>query len=247
MKPEHTRPFDLAAAKAGAPYCCRDGQEATVLKWDCRDPLWPVVGVYGSEDGCTEWGSNGTYNDGMNDELDLIMIPLGYCEGKPVFVGDELEQRVKDGWVRHNAQASWYRHTIDWKNDMRWARPAPNSPQSTMTYRDLNRLTGRNFIFSSCGGDFGGSIMHIEIEHGGGNAAISELANAAIRHALEAFQVVLPRPPAMTPSDDDPAELAYWRFDARVKGDAEWRGRPQSERDAFKAEYRIAMAEGALP
>jgi hypothetical protein len=40
--------------------------------------------------------------------------------------------------------------------------------------------------------------------------------------------------------EDDAAEVAYWRFDARVKGYSEWKGRPQSERDAFKAEYRQA-------
>jgi hypothetical protein len=36
---------------------------------------------------------------------------------------------------------------------------------------------------------------------------------------------------------DDPAEVAYWRFDARRNGLADWKGRPMSERDAFKAEY----------
>ena len=35
----------------------------------------------------------------------------------------------------------------------------------------------------------------------------------------------------------DKAEEAYWRFDARRKGYGEWKETPQSERDAFKAEY----------
>lgn len=35
----------------------------------------------------------------------------------------------------------------------------------------------------------------------------------------------------------DKAEEAYWRFDARRKGYGEWKEAPQSERDAFKAEY----------
>lgn len=48
--------------------------------------------------------------------------PMGYVDGRPVFVGSELEQRVKDGWVRHNAQASWVgvANHIDWNNDLRW-------------------------------------------------------------------------------------------------------------------------------
>lgn len=44
---------------------------------------------------------------------------------------------------------------------------------------------------------------------------------------------------------EDQAEHAFWQFDARRKGYAEWRGAPQSERDAFKAEYRQAL--GARP
>lgn len=42
-------------------------------------------------------------------------------------------------------------------------------------------------------------------------------------------------------ADDDAAEAAYWRFDARRNGLGEWKGMPMSERDAFKAEYRNAM------
>ena len=45
-------------------------------------------------------------------------------------------------------------------------------------------------------------------------------------------------PPFPEDGDDDPAEAAYWRFDARRKGYAEWKGLPMSERDAFKAEMR---------
>lgn len=40
----------------------------------------------------------------------------------------------------------------------------------------------------------------------------------------------------------DPAEDAYWRFDARKNGHCEWKGRPQSERDAFKAEFNNLFA-----
>lgn len=46
--------------------------------------------------------------------------PLGYIDGKPVFAGAELEQRVRDGWVRHNAHESWRGQSINWKDDMRW-------------------------------------------------------------------------------------------------------------------------------
>lgn len=40
---------------------------------------------------------------------------------------------------------------------------------------------------------------------------------------------------------NDACEKAYWQFDARKKGYAEWEGMPQSERDAFKQEcYMMA-------
>ena len=42
----------------------------------------------------------------------------------------------------------------------------------------------------------------------------------------------------------DRAEEAYWRFDARRNGLGPWKGMPQSERDAFKAEYRKALSGG---
>jgi len=36
-------------------------------------------------------------------------------------------------------------------------------------------------------------------------------------------------------------EGAYWDFDARRKGYGDWKGMPQSERDAFKAVVRGLM------
>ena len=44
----------------------------------------------------------------------------------------------------------------------------------------------------------------------------------------------------------DAAEESYWRFDARRKGYGEWKETPQSERDAYKAEFtqlRARIAE----
>lgn len=52
----------------------------------------------------------------------------------------------------------------------------------------------------------------------------------------------IPARPVADEITDGQAEHAYWQFDARRKGYAEWRGAPQSERDAFKAEYCSALA-----
>lgn len=40
---------------------------------------------------------------------------------------------------------------------------------------------------------------------------------------------------------EDMLEAAYWEFDARRKGYSQWKGMPQSERDAFKAVARGLM------
>lgn len=45
-------------------------------------------------------------------------------------------------------------------------------------------------------------------------------------------------PPSVDVAREELIEQAYWRFDARKKGYGLWQGRPQSERDAFKAEIR---------
>ena len=52
-------------------------------------------------------------------------------------------------------------------------------------------------------------------------------------------------PPEPTEEDPDGAETAYWRFDGRRKGYAEWKNAPQSERDAFKCEYRAGRTRSA--
>ena len=44
--------------------------------------------------------------------------------------------------------------------------------------------------------------------------------------------------PERLPLKKDLAEEAYWRFDARRNGYGPWKGSRQSERDAFKAEFR---------
>jgi hypothetical protein len=38
-------------------------------------------------------------------------------------------------------------------------------------------------------------------------------------------------------SEEDPAESAYWRFDARRNGLGKWKDMPMSERDSFKLEW----------
>lgn len=46
--------------------------------------------------------------------------------------------------------------------------------------------------------------------------------------------------------DEDYIESSYWIFDARRKGYGQWKRRPMSERDAFKAELRNAIHKERL-
>ena len=103
--PIHTRPFCLADAKAGAPYCCRDGSAVQVFKWDCRGRA-VLAGIVSAWDGdhSALWSDGGDEVDFT--EYDLVMLPLGYIDGKPVFVGDRLEQRDRhnETWIARDVQ-----------------------------------------------------------------------------------------------------------------------------------------------
>lgn len=91
MKPEHTKPFNLDHARSGARYCCRDGRPATILKWDGRCSEYPLIGYFGEGDSSNSWTITGyNYYGDPEDGIDLVMIPLGTCEGKPVWWDSEL-------------------------------------------------------------------------------------------------------------------------------------------------------------
>jgi hypothetical protein len=88
---EHTRPFNMADAKEGAHYCLRNGNKAEVLKWDCNR-VYALAGVANEEDEACSWTSSGKYlSQPLQDSQDdLVMTPLGFIEGKPVFTGDVI-------------------------------------------------------------------------------------------------------------------------------------------------------------
>lgn len=76
------------------------------------------------------------------------------------------------------------------------------------------------------------------------NNRCMDMVSAQSRIADLERQLAEASAPVEFPADgrnDDPAEAAFWSFDARKKGYGRWKGAPQSERDAFKAEYRAAI------
>lgn len=180
-KPEFSKPFNILDAKAGAPYCCRDGRTAQVLKWDRNVSDYPMMGVVGKSDDPRTWTATGsaTYGaHGAEYDCDLVMLPLGLIDGKPVFVGDKITSPdCKGDTTAH--------HKMNFGEKSTWAWPvsAPTYPVTLMTDGDL--------VSNYYGG---GPVSHDQEYQ-----AWRRIANAALRHAIDAGQVVLPD---TAPSDD---------------------------------------------
>jgi len=127
MRPEHTKPFNAEHAKAGAPYCQRNGLAALIGIWNGRNPIVPLIGERENSKGqfsATTWTANGgNPNPNGTESNDLVMLPLGYCEGKPVFVGDELVNSV--GVLNTvSARERYFEPSL-------WPRTAPVMPKSS--------------------------------------------------------------------------------------------------------------------
>lgn len=162
-----TKPFNLEHAKAGAPYACRDGDAATVMKWDGRGSQ-PIVGFYGETDLATTWHTNGRFYITGRDESahDLVMTPLGYIDGKPVFVGDELLNAFGV------ATTAW--PGIDFGRGHGWSWPAPAKQYP------VSMLSDGEMAAAMIG-------MHPAMNITVGWRAI---ADRALRHAIDNGQVI---------------------------------------------------------
>lgn len=164
-----TRPFNMEHAKAGAPYACRDGREATVLKWEGRNKRYPLIGVFGANDSPTIWTGKGMFDAANIDtNLDLVMTPLGHIDGRPVFMGDsviseegKLVEVVNPGFPR------W--------DKCRWPK---QYPETTMTRSELLETARQAAAQSSPFAE------HTAVVH-------RAIANAALRHAIDSGQVVV--------------------------------------------------------
>ncbi len=173
-KPKHTKPFNLDHAKAGAPYCCANGDPATILKWDGRGVAGnTLIGCTRAEDHPASWNAEGRYNFALGlVGFNLVMLPLGYVEGKPVFWDSEMLH--KDGTPVAGHVAA--HHSADGFNDYTWPKPAPKYPLSNMTDEEL--------CIAYNDGKFYG-LVPMPFEYG-----TRFVANAAIARAVLDGQVV---------------------------------------------------------
>lgn len=166
MKPEHTRPFDAASARAGAPYCCRNGESATILKWDGRQCHgYCLIGVIGAEDVPNSWRANGFFGNSVRQENDLVMTPLGEIDGKPVFVGDEIQSKGNNS--KSIAQPMSRHFEL-----FRWPAPPVEYPKTTIEGVAFRRIYDDSAY--------------------GMNQSLVTVANAALRHAIDEGQVWTP-------------------------------------------------------
>jgi len=126
MKPEHTKPFNAEHAKAGAPYCQRNRLAARIGIWDSANSNgYILVGTLiqrNGDESSAAWQANGDCSNNTRDS-ELVMLPLGYCEGKPVFVGETaLVYKKNDQPVKLN-----YMGAHDF-SQCAWKRTAPVMP-----------------------------------------------------------------------------------------------------------------------
>lgn len=169
--PAHSRPFDLDAAKAGAPYCGKEGQHVEILKWDCNHPRYPLIGII-CENGFhypESWTADGTQASDEEIERrpfrDLVMLPLGFIDGKPVFVGDEFLWPVSIELRKASpdmAGGDWSRCS--------WPAPPKVYPETRMKPSELYSVSGVDEFWPV--------------------GALEAVATAALRHAIDAGQVV---------------------------------------------------------
>jgi len=170
-KPEFSKPFDIVAAKAGAPYCCRDGNIAKILKWDRNVSDYPLLGVIRKSDDPRTWTETGSVSYAEKHtsqyDSDLVMLPFGMCQSKPVFMVDELVTRFGDKFV---VEA---KHIGDLDEENTWPVPTPTYPETQIGEDDLH------LAFVSCGPE---------------NATdLKAVANAALRHAIDNGYLLDPR------------------------------------------------------
>jgi hypothetical protein len=174
--PKHIKPFNLEHARAGAPFCCANGDEVEVLKWDRKHTLC-IVGLSRQDAAVRTWRADGSYVDANSNEFPLVMTPLGYIDGKPVFTGDEIELKCfagmngDDNWKRVKAEPDWKGTWNDDGQNARWPAPAKRYPVTQMTDQQIEQ----SLIKGDCPGP---------VSYNGADAG-RRVANAALRHAVD--------------------------------------------------------------
>lgn len=168
--PIQHRPFNLEHARAGAPIATRSGLGVDILKWD-RKATMPIIGIL--NDGpstVVAWNIEGS--NLMNESYHLVMTPLGYIDGKPVFAGDHLVTPTGMQWIATPTCRGGDRSL----GDCHWPAPAKVYPESTMNPEQM-------------ADEF--ADEQDRNAPGAYKRGLTRVANAVLRHAIDAGQVIL--------------------------------------------------------
>lgn len=185
--PLHTRQFNIADARAGAPFCCANGDAVEILKWD-RKHTQCIIGLARQDAAVRKWRADGSYEDANSSAFQLVMTPLGFVDGKPVFVGDELVTPTGMKWVASPVCRDTLGRSLA---DCRWPAPAPVYPETRLHYTELISIAMKT----------NSSPMAVT------GSQVLTIANFALRHAIDAGQVItLPLPGVMVSIDLSPIE-----------------------------------------
>ena len=89
---KETKPFNLELAIAGHPLVTRDGRDAKFIAYVPETWIGSRVIALLLNEGkhLLHFYESGNLHEYTDSESDLFLAPLGHCEGKPVFAGDEL-------------------------------------------------------------------------------------------------------------------------------------------------------------
>ncbi len=153
--PKDFRPFDFEQAKQGAPIGRGDGLPIRVLCWDRLAYSPNIFNLVTLVKSSSDFESVVLYNhrgcaSTQQSLVDLVMLPLDYVEGKPVYIGDELEYNGKTfqvtlGFKNHSfgKQAyAWPKSPVMFKgrelkyDSVLWNKPGPNAEWSRVHAMD---------------------------------------------------------------------------------------------------------------
>jgi hypothetical protein len=192
-KPQESRPFNFEHAKAGAPYGCRDGSKAEVLKWDAKGGEFKLIG-YTEPNGSEvpeSWTKHGNASARGESHADLVMLPLGEIEGKPVFYGDKIMD------CNDLVEAKPGCHDFKYCS---WPAPEKQYPVTGMSGEELHKV----YVTEGKGIDSG----------------MVAVANAAIRHAIDSGAVATIEAYDQLRTDVLEAERKYDELRQLVNNDA---------------------------
>jgi len=131
------KPFNLEHAKAGAPVAIGKDDPIEILKWD-----YPIKTVGSMVMGLRHadtfplvciWDQDGNRFSGDGNQ-DLMMAPLGQCEGKDVYYGDRLQHKELE-WYIVATQPSDF-------GSCKWPHPPRVYPVTHMSDTQSVTLTG---------------------------------------------------------------------------------------------------------